>query len=192
MKRVTKMGHWTLVTFNIVQMKKPMGPQFAWKWHKRCQNFLSKIQSLIDIQTMKTSIILLLAVCFSAINAYRVSQMGHHCKLDPDYLKRSIEASKEAFEAYDNQPKDDKLIYKELLGVSTRYWILRQKWTKKDSLFEPFFMANFISFWCFFRSILWQWLKTPSTRLGIWTRMVMSALLNWSPSSTLWNYCRLY
>lgn len=68
---------------------------------------------------MKTTLLLIVLLTISySVNAYRVSEMGHHCKLDPDYLKRSIESAKEAFEAYDNKPKDEKLIYQELLGVS--------------------------------------------------------------------------
>merc|ERR1712241_801560 len=71
--------------------------------------------SLRISETMKTSLVFLFALVLSAVNGIRIAK--HKCQVDADYMRRSVESAEEAFDAYDNNPKDRQLTYMELQEV---------------------------------------------------------------------------
>merc|ERR1712048_565891 len=60
--------------------------------------------------------VFLFTLVLSAVNGIRIAP-HHKCQVDADYMRRSVESAEEAFDAYDNNPKDRQLTYLELQEV---------------------------------------------------------------------------
>ena len=66
-----------------------------------------------------------------------VLTVSHVCGFFSDYMRRSVESAEEAFDTFDNKPKDRQLTYQELQAVYLKYYFQRHVCVSIRPLVSP-------------------------------------------------------